>query len=143
MVYMGCAAEEESEERPSLSVWDEGWYLLRRDITSGGKRYRAGTLVEYLRGEWFVQSGACNTPDPVRRAVFIDPSMVCRTSYGSVCLYEVWRVREGLIYARPVLSDAFPQSVDPMEFTVVLAAGQSRVCVRFGRCFLSLELFNW
>jgi hypothetical protein len=140
---MGCAAEEASEEGVSLSVYDEGWYFLRRDVSIRGNRYRAGTLVEHLHGEWFVQNAACDTAVPVRCAVVIDASMICRTSYGSVALYEVWRVRDDLVYARPVLSHVSPQSVDPMMLNVVLASGQSRVCVRFGRCFLPLELFNW
>lgn len=140
---MGCAAEERSDDLPVLSDCDDGWYLLRRDVSLCGKQYRAGTLIEHLHGEWFVQEGRAAGADPARRTLSLDVSMVCNTSYGSVSLYEIWRMRDGLVYARPVLSDVYPQSVDPIALTVVLAAGQSRVCVRFGRCFLPLELFNW
>lgn len=137
---MGCAAEDTNEGRTSPSHCDEGWYFLRRNVSVQGKRYPAGTLVEHVLGEWFVhiEGGAL-----VRRSLPIDASMVCRTSYGGVSLFEVWRVGEGLVYARPVLSDVTPQSVDPMTLNVALASGQSCVCVQFGRCFLPLEFFNW
>ena len=140
---MGCAAEERSDDLPVLSDSDDGWYLLRSDVSLSGKQYRAGTLVEHLNGLWCVSEWRAAGADPARRSLPLDVSMVCNTSYGSVSLYEIWRRRDGVVYARPVLSDVYPQSVDPMALTVVLAAGQSRVCVRFGRCFLPLELFNW
>ena len=140
---MGYAAEEGREEPPSLSVNEDGWYFLRRDVSIRGKRYRAGTLVEHVHGEWFVQSAASDAAGFEGCAGLIDASMVCKTSYGDVSLYEVWRVRDDLVYARPVLSDVSPQSVDPMTLNVALASGQSRICVRFGRCFLPPEFFNW
>lgn len=140
---MGWTAEERSGEHPILSSCDDGWYFLRRDVPLYGKQYRAGTLVELQHGEWFVHESAGNGKDSARRLIPIDSSLVCRTSYGGVSLYEIWRGGEGLVYARPVLSDASPQSVDPMAVNVNLPSGQSRVCVRFGRCFLPLEFFNW
>lgn len=140
---MGCAAEERSDDHPVLSDCDDGWYLLRRDASLCGKQYRAGTLVEHLNGSWCVWEWRAAGEDPARRTLPLDVSMICNTSYGSVSLYEIWRRSDGEVYARPVLSDVYPQSVDPIALTVVLAAGESRVCVRFGRCFLPLELFNW
>jgi hypothetical protein len=140
---MGCVAEDIHEDGPAPSCGDNGWYLLRKDALLRGRRYPAGTLAQYRDGEWYVHSIARDRGDSRRRALPINPSMVCRTSYGGVSLFEVWMAGDGRVYARPVLSDADPQVVDPIAINLVLSSGESCVCVGFGRCFLPLEFFNW
>jgi hypothetical protein len=42
-----------------------------------------------------------------------------------------------------VLSEVPCERIDPMLVHLVIANGEGRVCVKFGHCFLPLELFNW
>jgi hypothetical protein len=42
-----------------------------------------------------------------------------------------------------VLSEVPSERIDPMLVHLAIANGEGRVCVKFGHCFLPLELFNW
>lgn len=104
--------------------------------------YRAGTLVEYLDSGWFIQR-----PDEGRERLSLSSVDVCRTHYEGVSLYEIECVEHEGALARPVLSTLTPTKIDPMmvqiPLQIPLRVGESRVCVRFGHCFLPLEFFNW
>ena len=115
-----------------------GWYLLRANIFHKNKTYRAGTLVEHLNGEWFLQDSLGH-----REEIPLSLDDVCRTHYEGVSLYEIECVGGEGFVVRPVLSTLSYSKVDPMVVQVPLRVGESRVCVRFGLCFLPLEFFNW
>lgn len=128
-----------SEAPPSRRrVVENGWYLLRAGIAVRNVHYRAGTPVEHVDGEWFLQG-----PLDQREKVSLRDEMVCRTHYDGVSLCELERVENGELLARPVLSTLSPLTVDPQVVQFPLRVGESRVCVRFGHCFLPLEFFNW
>lgn len=120
------------------SAIENGWYLLRRNLVTSNRAYRAGTLVEYIDGEWFLRE-ARGHEDSLSLAA----DMVCRTFYHGISLYEIECTDRGTIFARPVLSDLPFERVDPVMAHLSLVAGEGRVCVKFGHCFLPLELFNW
>jgi hypothetical protein len=69
--------------------------------------------------------------------------MVCRTCYDGVALYEITHPKHGHLFARPVLSERTPERIDPMVVHLSLQPGEGRVCVKFGQCYLPLELFDW
>jgi hypothetical protein len=115
-----------------------GWYLLRKNHIVANRVYRAGTLVEYLRGEWFLRDAR---EDGTK--LDLDPASVCRTFYQGVSLYEIECTERGAIYAKPVLSDTPFSKVDPRVVHVPIKSGDCRVCIKYGCCFLPLEFFNW
>lgn len=119
-------------------VLEDGWYLLRENFSLSNRTYRAGTLVEHLRGEWFLKE---RRDGDVPLA--LTPEMVCRPFYHGVSLYEIHCTGRGSIFARPVLSEVPSERIDPMVVHLSLQRGEARVCVKFGHCFLPLELFNW
>jgi len=127
----------EGSKRPHI-VLEDGWYLLRENLLLSGRAYRAGTLVEYLHGDWTLKEG-----QGADKALPLTPDMVCRPFYHGVSLYEVQRATAGAFFARPVLSEVPCERIDPMLVHLVIANGEGRVCVKFGHCFLPLELFNW
>ncbi len=127
----------ESTSVPTFGV-EEGWYLLRSNLSHNKHMYRAGTLVEYLEGGWFVQG-----PLEEREQLSLSSVNVCRTHYEGVSLYEIECIEHEGVLTRPVLSTLSLTKVDPMMVQVPLRVGESRVCVRFGHCFLPLEFFNW
>ena len=120
------------------SAVENGWYLLRRNIFLDNRIYKAGTLVEHIDGEWFLQ-------EKREGAITLDltSQMMCRTYYHGVSLYLMECTWTGTLYARPALSEMPSVKVDPMVAQISLQNGESRVCVKFGHCFLPLELFNW
>ena len=136
MMDIASLISEKSSQ--GFSRLENGWYLLRRNAPLSARTYRAGTLVEYRDGEWFL---AERHADEV--ALSLTPEMVCRTFYHGVSLYELECDGRGNFFARPVLSDLPSFKVDSMLVHLSLESGDARVCVKFGHCFLPLELFNW
>lgn len=135
---MNTAATLPFESSTTRPVAENGWYLLRRNVFLSDRLFRAGTLVEHVDGEWFLRVAEHDALKLV-----LAPELVCKTHYHGVFLYEVECKGGDAIYARPVLSDTPAIKVEPSMVHISLTAGGSRVCVKFGRCFLSLELFNW
>lgn len=117
---------------------EDGWYLLRSNLSLNDQIYRAGTLVEHVEGGWFVQG-----PLGERERLSLSHVDVCRTHYEGVSLFEIECTEHEGVLARPVLSTLSATKIDPMMVRVPLRVGESRVCVRFGHCFLPLEFFNW
>ena len=120
------------------SALENGWYLLRRKLWSPNRIYRAGSLLEHTDGEWFLRGELDDEEN-----LSLTSEMVCRTSYDGISLYEIECTDRGAFLARPVLSDLPFERVDPVMVNLSLLAGEGRVCVKFGHCFLPLELFNW
>jgi hypothetical protein len=100
--------------------------------------YRAGTPVGYLDGAWFLEDLRDG-----EKEVSLKPPMICRTYYHGVSLYVLEYTGEGVFSARPVLSELPAVRVDPMLVHLSLKSDEGRVCIKFGHCFLPLELFNW
>jgi len=126
------------ESKHPNPVFEEGWYLLRENLFLSNRTYRAGALVEHLGGKWFLKEGReRNNHLPLA------PEMVCRPFYHGVSLYEIHCTDRGAIFARPVLSEVPSERIDPLVVHLSLQKGEGRVCVKFGHCFLPLELFNW
>lgn len=117
---------------------EDGWYLLRRSVLLSNRIYRAGTLVEYRSGAWFLRDSSHG-----EKNISLTPEMVCRTFYHGVSLYQLECTGRGVIFARPVLSEQQSERVDPMLVHLAIQSGEGRVCVKFGHCFLPLELFKW
>lgn len=126
----------EFNKRDPLVV--NGWYLLRKNHIVADRVYRAGTLVEHLRGEWFLRDAREDGTKLV-----LDSGSVCRTFYQGVSLYEIECTNRGVFYAKPVLSDTPFSKVDARVVHAPIESGDSRVCIKFGYCFLPLEFFNW
>lgn len=131
-----CVPSESISTQPLVE--GDGWYLLRSNLSHNGQMYRAGTLVEYLEGGWFVQG-----LDGGREQLSLSSVDVCRTHYEGVSVYVIECTENEGVLARPVTSTVSPTKVDPMMVQVSLRVGESRLCVRFGHCFLPLEFFNW
>ena len=117
---------------------ENGWYLLRRNMQCSHRVYRAGSLIEYIDGKWFVREERAK-----QDSLALTAEMVCRPSYHGVSLYEIECTKPGAFFARPVLSNQPLERIDPVMVHLSLPTGEGRVCVKFGHCFLPLELFNW
>jgi hypothetical protein len=117
---------------------ENGWYLLRKNLRCSDRVHRAGSLLEHIDGEWFLRG-----PVDDEENLSLTAEMVCRTSYHGISLYEVECTERGALFARPVLSELPFERVDPVVVHLSLLTGDGQVCVKFGHCFLPLELFNW
>jgi len=117
----------------------DGWYLLRRGVSFDRQHYPAGAIIERVHGDWCVHEGAFGA----KRALELEPWMVCDVSYDGVSLFVVECDAKNVLSARAVLSSSEGERVDPLLVSVTLQPGESCVCARFGRCFLPLEFFGW
>ncbi|MEY4669211.1 MAG: hypothetical protein RL518_1910 [Pseudomonadota bacterium] len=117
---------------------ENGWYLLRKNLLLDNRTYRAGTIVEHIDGRWFTRDKREEDG-----GLSLTPAMVCHAHYAGVSLYHIECNGDGSLYAKPVLSDGCASKVDPMVVQIPLRKGEAQVCVKFGQCFLPLELFNW
>jgi hypothetical protein len=120
------------------ALLENGWYLLRRKLFLADRVCRAGSLVELVDGEWFLEENReCGA------TISLAPASVCRTFYHGVSLYELECTASGVLYARPVLSEVPSRKIDSMMVHFPIQRGDGVVCIKFGHCFLPLELFNW
>jgi len=115
-----------------------GCYLLRKGVSISNCVYRAGTVVELVDGAWFLHETLKE-----RTRLSLNAELVCRTSYDGVSLHELECTDHGVLFSSPVLSDSPPVTVDPIMVHLLIQRGESRVCIKFGHCFLPLELFDW
>lgn len=135
---MGTESLPPDESRIVDPSFENGWYLLRRDLLLSSCVYRAGTLVEHFDGAWFV-----NEERESEATIALSSEMVCKPFYQGVSLYEIHCTGRGALLGRPVLSELPSEKIDPMLVHVPIPNGEGRVCVKFGHCYLPLELFHW
>ena len=124
--------------KSAQSALENGWYLLRKNLRSSTRVYRAGSLLEHIDGDWFLRGELDDEEN-----LSLNAEMVCKTFYHGISLYEIECTDRGAFLARPVLSNLPFERVDPVMVHLSLLTGEGRVCVKFGHCFLPLELFNW
>ena len=117
----------------------DGWYLLRRGTAILGRSYRAGSVVERLKGAWHIHEEVLGPTE----ALPLHSSMVCEVSYDGVALFVVECDSERVLHARPVSGSLPLIRIDPMLINSNMQPGDTHVCARFGRCFLPLEFFGW
>lgn len=115
------------------------WFLLRRAVCVNGTTFLAGSLVEYCGGRSYLYDTGLTHKSPCDLPL----EVLYRLGVHEQTLYQVIRHIDGSALARRVLSTEDSFEITAEMLCPPVKPGDSRVCVRFGSCFLPIEFFNW